>query len=630
MDGPNTQGAFRFGDFELDALRRRLVDRTTSTPVPVTAKIFDTLLYLVERPGRLVEKRELMEALWPNVVVEEGNLTQTIHTLRRALGERAGEQRYIVTVPGRGYRFVAEVDRADRPGGAAPAASARRSGAGLRAAILALGALLVIAALSWWRMERPVVALPAAQSPSLAVLPFVDLSPDADQAWFADGLAEEILNLLARIPGLRVIARTSSFSFRDTSVDVRQVHERLAVTHVLEGSVRKDGDRVRVTAQLIDARTSAHLWSATYDRKLRDVLDVQAAIAAAITEALGVQFSDSRRLVAQGETTDPQAREHYLLGQYFLNRRQASDVALARASFEAATRLDPRYSRAWSGLAATWHIEANDRQLTPAEAQRWHEAAVRAIESGPELAEAHARSAHYLFWSGQIRQAQHHMSEARKLQPHDRLALAGQMSEASVAGRLAEAAALATQIVANDPVSAVDRSVLGTMLLATGRHREAAVELRKAVELGLVSADNQNFLCKALLLDGRRDEALAAIEGERGPQAEQCIALVHLARGELAQASEILSHLAAGAEAQPEDWAQLLAIAELQAGMGRIDAAFDSLQSAAASAKISGSAYYSARFVAELQLSPYLAALHSDPRWGALLAARRAAWERQG
>src|SRR5690606_33240598 len=127
--------------------------------------------------------------------------------------------------------------------------------------------------------------------PSLAVLPFVDLSPDADQAWFADGLAEEILNLLARIPGLRVIARTSSFSFRDTSVDVRQVRERLGVTHVLEGSVRKAGDRVRVTAQLIDARTSAHLWSATYDRELRDVLDVQAAIAAAITEALGMQFS---------------------------------------------------------------------------------------------------------------------------------------------------------------------------------------------------------------------------------------------------------------------------------------------------------------------------------------------------
>lgn len=650
MDRAGNPVSYRFGEFELDALRRLLVTRADSKPVPVTAKVFDALLYLVERPGELVEKRELMEALWPSVVVEDGNLTQAIHTLRRVLGERAGEHRYIVTVPGRGYRFVAKVEPADRPAVAhrgpttptapptlpARAATRRQPAARVWAALFALGALGALVALAAfialpsWRAKHDVAAPSAAQTTSLAVLPFADLSPDGDQAYFADGLAEEILNLLVRIPDLRVIVRTSSFSFRGAKADIQRVRERLGVTHVLEGSVRKAGDRIRVTAQLIDAKTNGHLWSASYDRELRDVFEVQSAIATAIAAALDIRLSGAERLAAQGGTTNPAAHEQYLQGRYFLNRRQASDVERARQSFEEATRLDAGYSRAWSGLAATWYIEASARQLASDEAQRWHEAALRALESGSDLAEAHARVAQYLLWAGQIAQARHHFHEAIRLQPSDPLVRAMQMSEASVDGRLSDAVELATQIAANDPVSAVNRAILGALLLATGRHHEAAAELRKADDLGLVSADNRNFLCKALLLDGRRDEALAAVEGlQPGPRAAQCIALVHEARGERAQAESILAHLTASAEARPDDWVLHITIAELQASMERVDAAFASLQSAAASAVVSGSVSRSWQFVSELQISPFLAPLHADPRWEALLAARRASWERQ-
>lgn len=211
-----------------------------------------------------------MEALWLNVVVEDGNLTQAIHTLRRVLGERAGEHRYIVTVPGRGYRFVARVEPADRsavahcvpttpaapPALPARASTRRQPAARVRAALFALGALGALVALaaffalpSWRAKNDAVVPAPvAAQTTSLAVLPFADLSPHADQAYFADGLAEEILNLLVRIPDLRVIARTSSFSFRGAQADIQHVRERLGVTHVLEGSVRKAGGPRAISA----------------------------------------------------------------------------------------------------------------------------------------------------------------------------------------------------------------------------------------------------------------------------------------------------------------------------------------------------------------------------------------------
>ena len=225
MEQRQAHPTYEFGDFRLDAQRRVLTSRADGLPLQVTGKVFDTLLYLVEHAGQLLDKPTLLAALWPKVVVEESNLTQTIHTLRRVLGERPGEHRFIVTVPGRGYRFVAEVTVAP-PDGAAPAvaieskAEARRSWPRTRIAIAAIVvSITALAGLSFIYTRTP--ADPprsesiVAATPAVAVLPFVDMSEGRDQAYFADGLAEEILNLLAQSAAIRVIARTSSFSFRD-------------------------------------------------------------------------------------------------------------------------------------------------------------------------------------------------------------------------------------------------------------------------------------------------------------------------------------------------------------------------------------------------------------------------------
>jgi len=255
---------------------------------------------------------------------------------------------------------------------------------------------------------------------------------------------------------------------------------------------------------------------------------------------------------------------------------------------------------------------------------------LRAIETGPGFAEAHMRMGQYLFWAGDIAQAQRHFDEAQELQPSDPLVRGMQLGVAVVEGRLEDATALAMLMSANDPVSAVDRANAGALLLATGRHREAVAELRTAADLGHFSPEACNLLCKALLLDGREDEALAALDGvPAGPQSDQCIALVHLARGEPARAGEIIARLAAGAAAQPDDWMPHVIVAELLASAGHTDAAFDALRSAAASPAVSAAASGGWRFASDLQLSHLLAPLRADPRWEALLAARRAAWERQ-
>jgi TolB-like protein len=241
---------YEFGEFQLDAGRGVLRSSRDGKPLELTSKALSTLLYLLEHAGQVVEKGALFAAVWPNVVVEEGNLTQTVHVLRRALGEHPDDHRFIVTVPRRGYRFVADV-----------------------------------------RRETRAVATPRPIH-SIAVLPFTDLSPEGDNDYFSDGLSEEVVNFLAQSPDLQVTARTSSFSFRNQSVDIATIAEKLNVRYVVEGSVREVGKRVRITVQLVEASSSSYVWSHTYERDVDDAFAVQAEIAAAVVQALRAHLAN--------------------------------------------------------------------------------------------------------------------------------------------------------------------------------------------------------------------------------------------------------------------------------------------------------------------------------------------------
>jgi TolB-like protein len=330
MSEPDGLAAYEFGAFRLDPRQRLLLSRDTGRPLALTPKAFEILLHLVQRRGQLVEKPALMRAIWPNVVVEENNLNQSISALRRVLGENPGEHRFIVTLPGRGYRFVAEVKEL---------ASAAPAGAAAEAA------------------PNPLTVASASEiRASIAVLPLANLTGETEKEYFSDGMAEELIHRLARVPGLRVAARTSTFAYKGRNTDVRQIARDLGVAAVLEGSVRGAGERVRVTAQLVDGRSGYQLWSQSYDREFGDLFKLQDELAAAIVQALGTRMNVK---LPAGEplpgrpTESLEAYQLYLQGNA-IRGRVGGGLRRAEELYQRAIALDPRFARAHCALAHTY------------------------------------------------------------------------------------------------------------------------------------------------------------------------------------------------------------------------------------------------------------------------------------
>jgi len=344
------QNTFAFGRFALDIDRGALT--SDGKDIKLRPKSFQVLQYLLERHGRLVSKEEILGAIWGSTVVTDDAVTQCLIDVRKAIGDRS--QQMIRTIPRRGYLFDVPVTRGDRHAiGAATNRSLlsslfrRRNGV---AFLLAFGIALV----SWGIAERLISgvadpdrgSLPA--SYSIAVLPFLDLSPDQDLGYFGDGISEEILNLLAQAKGLRVIARTSSFAFRGGSLDISTIREKLDVTHVLEGSVRQSEDAIRVTAQLVDAVTSEHVWSETYDRKLDHLFDIQDEIAADVLKRLAVSLNIS---IPNERNTNIEAYRLYLQAVHIIDQLDFSKNAEAESILRSALEMDPNFAPAWRELA---------------------------------------------------------------------------------------------------------------------------------------------------------------------------------------------------------------------------------------------------------------------------------------
>ena len=320
--------SYRFGRFELrPATRQLLVD---DHPAPLGARAFDVLLALIERRERLVTKEELLDLAWPGLVVEENNLQVQVSALRKILGNGV-----IATVAGRGYRFMAQVGDGALSHPTQP-------------------------------VERPPVA-DLAHKPSIAVLPFVNMSDDTANEYFADGLAEELLNVLSKIRGLHVASRTSAFSFKGAKVDIPTMAQKLNVATILEGSVRKAGNRVRISAQLIHVATDSHLWSATYDRELEDIFAVQDDIARSVVTELRAALMEEKpdaaataaveaeiQFAARGRGDNAEAYRLYLLANFHHDRFTAEDSAIAIEAYRAALKLDPSYALAWAGLAIAY------------------------------------------------------------------------------------------------------------------------------------------------------------------------------------------------------------------------------------------------------------------------------------
>jgi adenylate cyclase len=371
---------YEFGPFRLELKEHRLVRE--GHPVPLTGKAFDTLRVLVERHGMLVSKRELMNAVWPQTTVEENNLDRNISMVRKALGEKATGPQYIETVPRVGYRFVAQLSDA---------------------------ATGVVA-------DTP---LPTQEISAIAVLPFADMSPGRDQDYLCEGLAEELINALTQIDGLRVVSRTASFQFRGAGADIREVGRHLGVGTLLEGSVRKADDRLRVTVQLIEISTGFHRWSQRFDRKLDDVFAIQDEIAESVATSLrGSVLSGREKQSLLRPQTGAEAYEYYLRGRQHLPRMTQPDLERSGEMFERAIELDADYSPAYAGLAAvhaTLYEWFGSREDDLSRAER---ASQRALELAPDLAEAYVARGFVLSLSRCYDEAAEEFEQAIRLNPH--------------------------------------------------------------------------------------------------------------------------------------------------------------------------------------------------------------------
>jgi TolB-like protein/DNA-binding winged helix-turn-helix (wHTH) protein len=378
---------FAFGGFQLDRRRRLLID-ARGAPVHITAKAFDTLVYLLEHPGQVIDRAALLQALWPNTIVEENNLSQAVASLRRLLGDG-----FIVTVTGRGYQFVADVQAID----SAPVADsvtmpATRPTQSWRY-VVAIAAAMTIAIAAGAYVYRTSVAPPDAIAEAggntLAVLPLVNLSKDREQDHFADGLTEELINRLSRIATLRVTARTSSFAFRKSERTVREIANVLGVSHVLEGSVSKAEAILRVRVQLVDAVSGHTVWSQSYDRRLHDALRLQDEIAEAVARTLVGRLGLADSVATVGGTRHAEAYALYLAAK--ANTRLVPEyVERGLTQVDRALSLDPQFALAWAQRSRLMNLKQVFAGGLPGDAQAAAEhAALRAIELAPTLGFAH-------------------------------------------------------------------------------------------------------------------------------------------------------------------------------------------------------------------------------------------------
>jgi TolB-like protein len=478
----------RFDVFELDVRAGEL--RKDNVRIKLQDQPLQILEMLLERPGEVVTRDELQQRLWPSdtFVDFEHGLYNAVKRVREGLGDSAEKPRFIETLSKRGYRFIGTV--------------------------------------------RPLATV-RALADSIAVLPFVNLSSDRENEFFADGISEEIINALAQIEQLHVVARSSAFSFKGKHIDPRAVGQQLNVRRILEGSVRRADNRLRITAQLIDVENGYHLWSERYDREMKDVFEIQDEIARSIAERLKIASAGSEGgpLVRAG-TKNVEAYQLYAKGRALLYRRGGA-ILSAVPCFEQAVAIDADYALAWAGLADSYTTLGYYGLARPeASMPKGMEAARRAVALDPSLAEAHNALAMALLMSASDRvQAEQEFLQAIKLNPtyiqaRDWYALFYlQLAE----GRFEEGAEQAKLALVADPLSSYAHAIYGLTCVLSGRKAEGIQISRRAVELDADSYLVRIILQVVLYVGGEFQESVAVGESALAMSSRHCWSMATLA-----------------------------------------------------------------------------------------------------
>ena len=606
-----TKHFYEFGPFRIDSAERILLQ--DGKLVHLTGKTFEVLLVLAERSGHIVERDELIEKVWPDCFVEEGNLTVTISMLRKVLEAGENGHPYIETVPRRGYRFTAEVR--DIPingakqtplngagsrvaanekeltvttdGGAAKSqertlkasAGPGRKTALLVAAVLVIGTLAGLLLLR--RGERTAVEIE-----SLAVLPLRNLSGDLEQDYFAEGMTEALINYLSKIGALRVISRTSAMHYKETAKRLPEIAQELKVDAIVEGSVLRSGDRVRIAVRLIHAPTEQHLWAGSYERDLSDVLDLQREVAQTIAQEIEIKVTpaEQARLARARRPVNRKAYLDYLKGHHYRNKRTQESLNKAVEHFQSAIEEDPTYAPAYAGLSECYGLmgTVGIGRKSPRETRPLAVAAARkALEIDGELAEAYAALATMHRYEWEWVQADRGFQRALELNPgypHGHLLYSDYLV---CRGRLEQAVAEARRAEELDPLSVNMKWHVGYTFYFARRHDEAIQQLQNTLELDPNYAWAHWILGSSYMHKSMFAEAIASLEKaavlSKSPSIVASLASAYARSGNAVQARKLLRELM---DLQKQRFVSPAAIGLLNISLREKERAFEWLEKA--------------------------------------------------
>jgi TolB-like protein/DNA-binding winged helix-turn-helix (wHTH) protein/Tfp pilus assembly protein PilF len=632
----------RFGVFEVDLRRGEL--RRQGLKVKLHGQPFQILAMLLERPGEPVTREEIREKLWPeNTFVDfEHSINTAVKRLREALGDNTERPRYIETLPRRGYRFLGPVEAvAPESSSGVPVAVvsppptqvALSDEVGARgdrrhnwrrlalAAAVLVGVVAALLALNVAGLrDRLLTAvggrgtLPLPKIESIAVLPLENLSNDPAQDYFADGMTDELITNLGKVGALRVISRTSVMRYKGTKKPLPEIARELKVDALVEGTVLRSGNRVRVTANLLEANADRHLWAETYERDLGDVLTLQSEVAQAITNEIQIKVTPQEQArLASARSVNPEAYQLYLKGRYYAGRATKEGLEKGVQYFNQAIATDPSCALAYDGLADDYWM-ADEWTLSPRDAiPKAKEAAKKALELDDTLAEAHASLAVVnAFYDWDWAAAESEFKRSIELKPNYALAHEYYGWYLAMIGRTNEGIAESERSVELDPLSPEANSYLGYVLWVAHRDSQAIEQLRKTTDLDPNYWFAYEVLGLAYERQGQFPEAIAEVQKAvrlAGTIAEPTFGLarVYAVSGNRAEAQKLLDTLK---ERSKETYVSAYLIAVICAKLGERDQALAWLERA-----------YQARsqFMILLRVDPSFDSLCSDPRFQALL-----------
>jgi len=556
---------YEFGPYHIDTGERLL--RRDGEVIPLPPKLADTLLVLVRTAGRMVDKNDLMKAVWPDTFVEEGALTRNISLLRKTLGDAGDETAYIETIPRRGYRFVAPVNAVELEPAVADATNGKHAGtteppprsrrAAARwialAGILLLAGILAVAKFAGGKAGFHAVSPALRPATELAVLPFRSVDKDASQDYFADGMTQALITRLANLRNLRVVSLSSDAGGRGDTAAWTAILRNQSVTRVLTGTILRAGARVRIDAQLMDPRTRAIYWANSYERGMDDVLSLESEIAEAIAAEIRISVTaGDRERLRQRRPTKPEALDAYLRGRYVWNRRTEDGLRRAAQYFQQALAADPTDALAYAGLADSYSLLASlgtDGMLPTKAMPLAKAAAQKAIELDPDLADGHASLAYVMLsYDWDLPGAAREFSRALDLNPNSATAhhwYSHYFMAAADLGRATEQMREALQL---EPLSPSINIGIGWCLYYSRQYDQAIDQFRSVVEIDPSLPLAHQTLGMAYQQKGQYDQAIeeyqrAAAFSNNSPASVAALASAYAARGRPADARQELARL---------------------------------------------------------------------------------------